>query len=132
MSASTSLLIISSAQSAAASVAAQEAARKACAALVRGYEHDKATPPEMRAYAECARLLHPSPMTGGEAVALKGAVLFMLVAMIVGVLYEFRAKDISDTWIGHIFGGLFIGFAVGFCLLGLLFLLWAGAIILVA
>lgn len=120
MSATTSLVVITSAQSATAAIAAQEAARKACMSLVRGYEHDKANAKEMKAYAECVSTLHPQQLTGDALIAWKVAVLVILVSVVGGVFVERRNQYLSDGWFGAIVTGVLTGLlsGVGIVVLG--------------
>lgn len=96
------------AQAAAAQAAANEAARVACASLVRGYEHDRSTVSGMREYAGCIERLYPEPMPDAVLIWAKIAVAVLLVSFVAGVANEFRS---SSRWAGpterFFTGGLF-------------------------
>lgn len=93
----------------AANIAAQEAARKACAALVRGYEHDRATVEEMREYAGCINRLHPTPMQPGDLMIWKVVVLVLLFGTLAGIVWQWRNEFSSGPIEAVLMGGL-IGF----------------------
>lgn len=116
----------------AANIAAQDAARKACAALVRGYEHDRATVSEMREYAGCIARLHPEPMSGDELVAAKLAVAVIFAAMVAGIVWERRERMVSDGWFGAVLGGSFIGGIFGATGLLVVAGVWFGVKLLMA
>lgn len=120
------------AQAVAANAAAQEAARKACMAYVRGFEHDRATVTEMREYAGCIDRLHPSPMTEEALGVAKFAVLVIFAAMVAGVVWERRERMLSNGWFGAVFGGSLVGGLVG--AVGLLVVagVWFGVRLLLA
>ena len=118
----TSLAITSAAntQAAIANAAAREAARKACMAYVRGYEHDQATVTEMREYAGCIDRLHTAPLEPGDLMAWKIIVAALLIGMAVGVVREWR-----DSYNGPIYA-VVIGALMGLCVSGLGVVLVAG------
>lgn len=70
-----------------ANAVAQAAALEACKARVIGYQHQTATVEEKRSYADCIKRLHPNPMTEGEAVAVKAAIAFCILAFFAGCVY---------------------------------------------
>jgi hypothetical protein len=110
------------AQAATANAAAQEAARKACMAQVRGYEHDRATVAEMRAYAGCIGRLHPQELSADAMTGLKVVVAVLLAGAVIGVVREWR-----DPFRGGLIKTVMVGSIMGLCVSGGGLLLAAGA-----
>ena len=106
-----SIVVISNAQ----------AARKACTAYVRGYEHDRATLTEMREYAGCIDRLHPKPIENGDLMAWKVVIAVLLVGMAVGVVREWRNRFSSGPLEAVLMGSL-----IGLMVSGVAMLLVAG------
>ena len=102
---STSLAIATASNSAAilAQQQAERAARVACEAMMPAYTHHGASVDQMRVYAECVDKLYPLPMATGDTIALKIAVVFLFVGVIVGAWKE------RNSWDGPIMGA-FTGF----------------------
>lgn len=114
------------------SAANAQAARKACMAYVRGYEHDRATVSEMREYAGCIDRLHPAPMTEEALGVAKLAVLVIFAAMVAGVVWERRKRMLSNGWFGAVFGGSVVGGLFGAVALLVVAGVWFGVRLLLA
>ena len=121
MSTSIALSAAANAQAAAANAVAQEAARKACMAYVRGYEHDRANVIEMREYAGCIDRLHQAPMEPGNLMVWKVVVFVLLIGVVVGVVRQWRSPY-SDGPLE----ALLMGSMLGLCVSGGAVLLMAG------
>jgi hypothetical protein len=106
---------------AAANAAAEESARKACMAVVRGYEHDRASVAEMREYAGCIDRLYPTPMVPGDLMVWKVVVAVLLIGMAIGMVREWRGTFTS----GRI-EAVMTGSVIGLCVSGVGVLLVAG------
>jgi len=119
------------AQAAAANAAAQDAARKACMAYVRGYEHDRATVAEMREYAGCIGRLYPAPLEPGDLMAWKIVVAVLLIGMAVGVVREWR-NSYSSGPIEAVLMGSLMGLMVSGGGVLLVAGVWFGARLLLA
>lgn len=116
-----SIVVISNAQ----------AARKACTAYVRGYEHDRATLTEMREYAGCIDRLHPKPIENGDLMAWKVVIAVLLVGMAVGVVREWRNRFSSGPLEAVLMGSL-IGLMVSGVAMLLVAGVWLGVRLLLA
>ena len=92
------------ANAAAANAAAARAKKIACMKYVPGYKHDTATVAEMRQYSECISALHPTPMTGGEVIWVKAAIIAGLIGAVLGAY-----KGAKDDGAGLAILGLFLG-----------------------
>lgn len=101
------------ANAAAANAAAARAKRIACMKYAPGYEHDTATVTEMRQYAECVEILHPEPMTGGEVVWVKAAIVVGLVGAVAVAWRWGREEGFFTGVAGFLLGGIGSAFAVG-------------------
>ena len=96
---------------------ARKAEIKACFALTRGYEHDRATLREMREYASCIDKLHPEPLIGAELYAVKFAVLVIFIACIAGAVWELRHRTFFLNTIGSLLFGALVGTVLSLILL---------------
>lgn len=110
---SVALAASANANAAAANAAAARAKRIACMKYAPGYEHDTATVTEMRQYAECVEILHPKPMTGGEVVWVKAAIVAGLIGAAAMAWIWGRAEGVLGGVMGFLFGGIGGAFAVG-------------------
>ena len=108
-----------------------QAARKACMAYVRGYEHDRATLTEMREYAGCIGRLHPKPIETGDLMAWKVVVAVLLVGLAVGVVREWRNR-FSNGPIEAVLIGSLMGLVVSGCGVLLVEGVWFGVSLLLA
>ena len=108
------------ANAAAANAEAARAKRIACMKYVPGYKHDAATVVEMRQYSECISILHPAPLTGGEVIWVKAAIVAGLICA--GLATYKGAKD--DGIVLAILG-FFMGGLLGSCLVGAAWLILA-------
>lgn len=111
----------SSAAVATANAANRKAQKAKCDLSMKDFRHEAATVIEQREYAACVRLVHPAEITGGEAIALKTAIVIVMLSAIVGAGLGFRSRG-SFGPIEGLFLGL-VGSGVA-CLLA--FAAWSG------
>jgi hypothetical protein len=104
----------SSAAVATANAANRKAQKAKCEASMKDFRHEASTVIEQREYAACVRLVHPAEITGGEAIALKAAIVIVMLSTLVGTGLGFRSGSSSGPIEGF-FTGL-VGSAVA-CLL---------------
>lgn len=82
------------AASAANNAMAQEAAHRArvdrCTVFESRFDVAKASVPEKQEYASCVETLYPMPTTESETVLIKGCIVVLLIAIIVGAVYGWR------------------------------------------
>lgn len=82
------------AASAANNAMAQEAAHRArvdrCTVFESRFEVAKASVAEKQEYASCVETLYPMPTTESESQLLKGCIVVLLVAMVIGVVYGWK------------------------------------------
>lgn len=105
---STMTTIILPAAAAASAANSNAAKKRECELQVQGYQHDTATVQEAQEYASCVRLLYPAPSTplsGGEVLAIKLAILFVLVH---GGWFVWKERenggDVTTHFITFLFG----------------------------
>jgi hypothetical protein len=89
------------------------AERIACGKAVEGYRHDGATVEEARAYSRCIDMLHPSSMSPHEAIALKVAIVVVLLGAVGGFVFS-RFLD-GEGWLISLFIGPLMGAIVAAC-----------------
>lgn len=96
------------AASSAAISAANTARRKAeCVAGMDDFQHVTATVVQRQHYADCVRLIHPDPLSGTEAIALKVAIVVVLISAAVGSFMNFRRYEpIESSLFGFFAGGI--------------------------
>jgi energy-converting hydrogenase Eha subunit G len=86
-------------QANAAQQAADEAARVACATLVKGYEHNTATVAEMVQYADCIERLYPSVQDfSGIKPFLAVAFFLFFAGFLFGFIKRARYDDTFDKF----------------------------------
>jgi hypothetical protein len=114
MSTSGAAVAISSVALAEASAAKTEA----CKATVKTYKPETATVAEMRGYAECVQRLHPNDLPSGAVIAIKIAIVLVLIGAIVGAWKSYKDRDYFgwfDVSMGFVMGAtavaaiLFVG-----------------------
>jgi hypothetical protein len=102
------------AASSAAMVTANAANRKAqqakCEVSMKDFRHEASTIVAQREYAACVRLMHPAEITGGEAIALKAAIVIVMLSAIAGTALGFRPRGnfgpIEGLFLGLIGSGI--------------------------
>lgn len=91
---------------------------RACDGYISTYDAKAATVEQAQNYASCIHTLYPKysnePMTRGEAWAIKGAAIFVLVCIALGIWWSWR----NDGYAG-VGGRIFLGSLYG--ILGVLF-----------
>jgi hypothetical protein len=104
MSASAGIAAGAAAQSAIAANQAHQAKVTACTKFVKGYAHDTASVAEVRQYASCANTLFPEPVSDGASLAIKAAIVIVLVCFVIGAA---RGDGYGDTSLsGRAYGAL--------------------------
>lgn len=114
-------IAISTAANTSAVIAQQQAERAmklACEAMMPTYTHQTATVEQMQVYAKCVEKLHPEELSFGAVIALKIAIVIVLLSTAVGGYIGSRGYD------GTLYGA-FVGCFGSMVALFLLFLLLA-------
>lgn len=105
---------ISSAALVQSSIAAAEAAaarKTACVNLIQSYDSKSADQSAMQAYAGCVNTVYPRELPHSDVVALKIAVVLLIIAGCIGAYKMFKEPyggGISDAAMGFL-AGLLIG-----------------------
>jgi hypothetical protein len=84
---------------------------EACALYVQKYAHEGASVEQMQKYSECISLLHPENLSPNTLLALKAAVLFIILCSLAGAVLGFRSDDYRQE---RIAGSLLFG-VLAFC-----------------
>lgn len=104
------------AASAANNAMAQEAAHRArvdrCTVFESRFDVAKASVAEKQEYASCVETLYPMSTTEGETYLLKGCIVVLFIAMIVGFIISYRNN--YHSFVDGLFGAFFgVCFAAG-------------------
>lgn len=77
---------------------------------MKDFRHEASTVVEQREYVACVRLVHPAEITGGESIALKAAIVIVMLSTIVGAGLGFRPSGnfgpIEGLFVGLIGSGI--------------------------
>lgn len=118
------------AASAANNAMAQQAAHRArvdrCTVFESRFEVARASVAEKQEYASCVETLYPQPsnLTESDTYAIKGLIVILLIALVVGAVVGYRDfEDVSGTILGAFCGVVFT--ATGMIVLVLLYLAFA-------
>lgn len=111
------------AASAANNAMAQEAAHRArvdrCTVFESRFEVALASVAEKQEYASCVETLYPMPTTESETYLIKGCIVVLLIALVVGAIVGYRMeRDFFGAFMGAVGGVLFS--AVGIMCIGLI------------
>lgn len=90
----------------------------ACDAMMPTYAHQNATVEQMQTYAKCVDKMHPQEMSFGAVIALKVAIVIVLLSTAIGAYVGSRSYD------GTLYGAL-VGCIGSVTALFVLFLLLA-------
>lgn len=113
MSASTGIAVVAVAQSSVAMQMANETRMAACKTAMPLYDAKTATVEQARDYAECVRLLYPTDLPSGMAVALKVAFVLALIAGGVGAWRGDGCRmNVFDRFMWGMFYAAFAAFAM--------------------
>lgn len=108
--AATAIASGAAAQSAANSARIREMERQRCIQWMPGFTDAKATVEQRQAYAVCVDRVYPEPMTGGEVVVVKAAILVVFAGVAIGAwmnpLSVGYQRETMDTIMGGVIGGL--------------------------
>lgn len=84
------------AASAANNAIAQQAAHRArvdrCTVFESRFDVARASVAEKQEYASCVETLYPMPTTEGESQILKGGIVILLAAMVIGMIYGWKSS----------------------------------------
>lgn len=95
------------AASAANNAMAREAAHRArvdrCTVFESRSDVAKASVSEKQEYASCVETLYPMPTTEGETYLIKGCIVVVLLALVIGAVYGYREfRDLSGAFLSSI------------------------------
>lgn len=100
------------AASAANNAMAQQAAHRArvdrCAVFENRFEVARASVAEKQEYASCVETLYPQPVSQNETYLIKGCIVLVLIAVVVGAVIGWKEhRDVTGAILGSVFAAIF-------------------------
>ena len=118
----TALTASSVANNSAAQAAAHRAKVDRCVVFESTFDAGKASVAEKQEYSSCVEVLYPQPVGESAVLLLKGSVLLVLLALVIGAVLGYRERD----GLFPIVANAFMGAAIVFFTLVVLFLIYCG------
>lgn len=84
---------------------AEQAKRTACVEYTNGYKHNTASVAEMRQYADCVYVLHPTPLSAADVLWVKAAIIVGLVVAAT-VWYSRRGDGLCGAAVAGFIGAM--------------------------